>query len=428
MRKRPRDDAIFGALKAGVSSLTISSYVSTKDLVCRDDHAKKIVEFLEEPVHHTLQIFGMPGTGKTATVNYALSVLSRNTIKKKPSAVFLNGYVIQKSSDIYWTLYQHLMQTRWHGSPSCSAEQCATVLEKKLRQAKSGVSSLCVIIVDEADKMLEKHSKALFKIIDWLSLPQANFKLITISNSMDLNMDAKTKSRLDMTKVLTFEPYRINELKEILLRRISSIEPKLFADQAINLLCQQVASQYGDVRRLLQTASAAVCSVLMKLSEHSLPSRNFAVDGIVSLQELHGIIRQSFHDRFIEFLRSLVSPTLFCISCLVASETEALYQKGERDFRIPLDRLFVKVQQVQQKMRISTISRIAFVEKLDLLRQVSMIDISIGSDRVPLVGADAVMEAADDVFIALLQPFQTIIDSCKLHEIWGERIGRIIFN
>eukprot|EP00796_Vickermania_ingenoplastis_P011418 gene11418-7922_t len=421
--KRKRENSIIEALRSGVSSLTVSSFASSRDLVCRDEHATMIQNFLEEKVHHTLQIFGMPGTGKTATVNYALTTLSRSN--RNISAVCLNGYVIQKSSDIYWTLYQHLLKTRWNSAANCAPDQSASLLEKRLRQNRSKAVPLCVIIVDEADKILEKHSKALFRIIDWLSLPNANFKLITISNSMDLNMDAKTKSRLDMTKKLVFEPYSMNELKQILYRRVSGIEPKLFADQAVAHLCHQVASQYGDVRRLLQTASSAVCGVLMSLSEGNELQEKSYTEGIVSMQELHSVIRQTFHDRFIEFLKLLVSPSLFLITCLIARETESLYNQGERDFRVPVDLLHTKAQMIPN-LKVH-FSRATFVEKLDLLRQVCMIDISIGNERVPLSGIDAIVEASDEVFVSLLQPYQTIIDSCKLHDLWGVKIARKVF-
>lgn len=420
--KRPRTDPIIEALKEGISSLTISSSVSNKDLVCRDEHVQTITKFLEEDVNYTLQIFGMPGTGKTATVNYALAALSRKS-RIKPSAVCLNGYVIQRSNDIYWTLFQHFTQTRWKKSTNCPVDQTAAMLDRKLRQ-KQAHPPLCVIIIDEADKMVEKHSKVLFKIIDWLSLPHANLKLITISNSMDLNMDSKTRSRLDVTKKLVFEPYRIHELKQILLRRISNITPKLFSDQAINLLCQQVSSQYGDIRRLLQTASSAVCVVLMNHSDASSEPCNIC-DGIVSLKELHGVIRQTFHDRSIEFLKSLTSPLLFLTLCIVAHETEKLFDRNEREFRVSSSRIYMRVQ--QHKRNNAQISCLHVLEKLDILRQVGIIDLSFGADRVPLSSIDSVIECPEEVLVSLLQPYQTIIDSCKLHDLWGSKIAVDVF-
>lgn len=423
MMKRHREESIVEALKEGISCLTVSSSVSNKDLVCRDEHVKAINNFLVERVHYTLQVFGMPGTGKTATVNHALGAFSRSH-QLQLSAVYLNGYIIQKSSDIYYTMYQHLSQTRWHTKVSCTSEQSVALLEKKLRQSSSKDYPLCVIIIDEADKLLEKHSKAMFKIIDWLSLPNVNLKLITISNSMDLNMDAKTKSRLDMTQKLVFEPYGIQELKFILLRRISNIYPKLFDDKAVNLLCHQVSSQYGDVRRLLQSASAAVCSVLLSIYEKESKTNNFDA-GIVTFHELHSVIRQTYHDRSVEYLKYLVSPLIFTILCVVAKEAESISRQGERDIRIPLHLIFVKTTHYLEAY--SNVSRILFVEKVENLRQVGMIDISIGDDRLPVAGVDSIMEISDEIYVCLLCSYLSIMDSCKLHDLWGEELAKKIF-
>lgn len=426
-RETVTSESIVESLRAGINALSVSSTLSNKGLLCRENHVSTIINFLQEPVHHTLQIFGMPGTGKTATVNHALAALSRLE-KQKPTAVCLNGYVIRKSCDIYWTLCQHLSETRWKRTgSSCSADQSASFLEKKLRQSKGG-SPLCVIIIDEADKILEKHSKALFRIIDWLHFPRTNLKLITISNSMELNLDAKTKSRLDSTRKLVFEPYRVQELKEILLHRVSPISPPIFAEQAVNLLCHQVASQYGDVRRLLQTASGAICGVLMRLS-NGRKSEDFKsyVDGIVRIQDLHAVIRQTFHDRFIEFVKSLISPSIFIIVSVIAHETERLYAQNERDPRVDANKIYMRSQHVGNQVRSSLLSPVTFAEKLELLRQICMIDVSLGADRVPLSGADAIVDAGEDIYVSLLQPYQSVIDSCRLHDLWGAKIGSLIF-
>lgn len=424
--KRPREDSLFEALKVGVECLSISSSISNKELVCRDVHVKTIKEFLEERVHYTLQIFGMPGTGKTATVNHALLMFCQS-IDPKASMVCLNGYVIQKSSDIYMTLLQHFSHTRWSGSSNalCNPDQAAALLEKKLRHSRSS-SPFSLIVLDEADKMIEKYSKAFFKIIDWLSLPNVNLKLITISNTMDLNMDSKTKSRLDLTRKLVFEPYSIDELKRILTRRISHISPKLFNEVAVNLLCQQVASQYGDVRRLLQTAASTLCSVSMEIMNGKFFRNRNVADGIVGLHELHSVVRQTFHDRSVEFLKLLASPVLFVIICVVARETENLLCSGDREFRIPLSKIFTQTCKFTQ--RGITLSLLSFFDRVEILRQVGLIETSLGVDRAPVSGSEAMSESYSDVFVSLLYPHTSIINSCKLHDLWGTQIGKAIFS
>lgn len=411
------------ALRAGVHALSVSNSISTKDLVCRDEHAKTMIDFFEEPMNHSMQIFGMPGTGKTATVSYALAQLGSKE-GGRPTAVFLNGFVVQKSADIYYTLYRHLFQARLGRVEECPLNQCAMNIEKRFRHGWGGrTPSLCVIVVDEVDKILERHAKGLFKVIDWLSLPFAACKLVTISNSMELQLDAKTRSRLDATKQLVFLPYNVQELKEILFHRVGSIQPKLFADQAVNLLCHQTASHSGDVRRLLQSASAAICSVLLRITE-GLAEVTFT-NGIVTVKDIHGVVRQIFHDRFVEFIKTLRVPVLFIAVAVLAKETEEMYKNKAIECRITMERLFLMTQKAQRICMNSDhcVSRAAFVEHMELLRQVSLIDISIGEDRIPVHSVVAMFDSKDTIYVSLLQPFQTVVDSCRLHDVFGSSFG-----
>lgn len=421
-RQYDRQDVI-GALKSGVQALSVSSSISTKDLVCREDHARTVMGFLEDPKHHTMQIFGMPGTGKTATVNYVLAQMASKQ-GTKPTAVFLNGFVVQKSSDIYFTLNHHLTKARLGAVEHCPVTQCASNIEKHFRHGWGKKPlSLCVIVIDEVDKILEKHAKGLFKVVDWLTLPYANCKLITISNSMNLQLDAKTKSRLGVVNQLVFASYGSQELREILLRRVGTIEPKLFADQAVNQLCTQTASHYGDVRRLLQSASAAICGVLMRIQDDAFEVGT--TDGIVTLREVHTVVRQIFHDRFIEFITTLRKPVLFISIAVLGKETEELFRKRVADCRLTAEHVLLVTQQAQRKCMevVNPISRVAYLEHLELLRQVSLIDISVGEDRIPVHSAEGLLESTEDVYVSLLQPYQMVVDACRLHDTFGATYG-----
>lgn len=417
--------AVLEALRSGIHALSVSSLTASTELVCRDGHAKAIQNFLEEPVNHTMQIFGMPGTGKTATIHYALAQLAATakTGATKPTAVFLNGYVIQKSSDIYWTLYSHLLKARIGSTDMCPADQCAANIEKRFRHGWGRKTALCVIVIDEVDKLVEKHPKALFKIVDWLTLPQANCKLITVSNTMELSVDAKTRSRLDATKQLVFSTYGSEQMRQILSSRVYDIRPKLFSDTAINLLCHQTAGQYGDVRRLLQSASAALCGVLMKMEEGTFTC-NFK-EGIVSVKEVHGVVRQIFHDRFADFIKMIRSPLLFIAVGIVARETESMYVRNEQDMRMPLEHLFLATGHAHEAFNRGArrLTRACFIEIVELLRQISLIDLSVGEERVPVHGAEALRECTEDVFVSLLQPVDMVVTSCRVHDMFGGQVG-----
>ncbi|EKG07141.1 CDC6, putative [Trypanosoma cruzi] len=432
MKRRRADETkkIIAALRAGVAALSVSSTAAAKELTCRDAHLSAIVEFLNDSVHPVMQIFGMPGTGKTASVNHALTLLAQSAPPgRKPTAVFLNGYVIQKNSDIYWTLNSHLSKARLGHTENCLPDQCAALIEKRFRQGWGGASTpLCVIVIDEVDKVLKRHNKAFFRIVDWLSFPFAFCKLITISNSMELAVDAKTRSRLDITKRVVFEPYSFSELKEILLRRVGKIKPTLFAEKAINYLCNQTASHYGDVRRLLQSASSAVCGLMMKLEEgYRVPESQ---DVLLTVKDVHAVVRQIFHDRFVEFIQTIRLPILFISVAVVAHETNKLFRSSPSDCRLSLDGLFLSTKRAQQIYSASLgephtvdLTYGAYLDIVELLREVALIDVSIGEERIPVKTAQNLLEATEKAYVSMLQPFPTVLDACQLHDVFGEGIN-----
>lgn len=422
-------EKIVSALRAGVTALSVSSAATARELTCRDAHVKAIVDFLNDNVHPVMQIFGMPGTGKTASVNHALTLLAHSAPPgKRPTAVFLNGYVIQKNSDIYWTLNSHISKARLGHTENCLPDQCAALIEKRFRQGWGSSSPpLCVIIIDEVDKVLKKHHKAFFRIVEWLSLPFAFCKLITISNSMELATDAKTRSRLDITKRLVFEPYSLSELKAILLKRVGGIKPTLFAEKAVNYLCNQTASHYGDVRRLLQSASAAVCGLMMKIEEgYRVPAEQ---DGLLTVKDVHTVVRQIFYDRFVEFIQTIRLPIVFISVAVIANETAKRFRTDSSDSRLSLDMLFITTKRAQQSFSASLgepyfadLNYGAFLEIVEMLREVALVDVSIGEERIPVKTAQYLLEATESAYVSMLQPFPTVVDACKLHDIFGEGI------
>ncbi|EPY28950.1 origin recognition complex subunit 1 [Strigomonas culicis] len=240
---------------------------------------------------------------------------------------------------------------------------------------------------------------------------------------MELGVDAKTKSRLDITKQLVFMPYNVQELKTILQSRVGSIAPKLFSEQAINLLCHQTASHYGDVRRLLQSASAALCGVLMNLNHRDLQPK--LQDGIVSVKEIHGVVRQIFQDRFVEFIKAIRSPVLFLCICSLAKCVEDLTKRNASDCRVSLELLLNKVKEAERACLPSTkcISRAAFYQIIEILRQVSLLDISVGEERFPVLNSEEISESTEEVYVSLLQPVHTVCDACRFHDSFGSALA-----
>lgn len=203
-----------------------------------EDPEVVLSEMLEDRIASSLQLFGMPGTGKTAAVKFAIRALGPQNV----SAVFINGYVVRGNADLYQAVYEHLAKERLDGRAAAQhvpAEQCGAALDKRFRGGWGTTSRnsngrrdggraniplshnnkkvfqprLTVIVIDEMDKCLEKCAKAVLKIVDWLTMPSARCKLISIANSMELTLDSKTRSRLDATRKVVFPPYVVGGLQ-----------------------------------------------------------------------------------------------------------------------------------------------------------------------------------------------------------------------
>eukprot|EP00758_Cryptobia_borreli_P008559 Tbor_TRINITY_DN5399_c2_g3::TRINITY_DN5399_c2_g3_i3::g.4403::m.4403/K02603/ORC1; origin recognition complex subunit 1 len=381
---------IKGSLERAIGNLGVCPINPSGHLLGRENHVKSILKFLEGDAHYTLQLFGMPGTGKTAAVKHAVGQFSNPSIKstnlgnmRDISVIFFNGYILQRSYDVFTALLRHLAH---HRLPPAQADQyaqytgqnAATILEKHFktgwntssRQVKKHVP-LCVIVIDEVDKCCENSSKTLFRLVDWLTLPHVNCKMITIANAMHLpeQLDAKTRSRLNTTNRVVFRPYTSAELEKILKQRLSGIrEPNVFSGTAMEYISKQVGLHYGDSRRMLQICAGAVHEVLRILENLVENSQIFSLEGqqlfklievndlkevvdkelsriiasagimkdeymkgVVMVSHISKVARNVLHDRFPEFIDSVKSPFSLLIILIIANETlkiDAVKQAG----------------------------------------------------------------------------------------------------
>ena len=445
--------------------ITAAAASPVQQLLGRESQVDAIKFFLADDVHTTLQLFGMPGTGKTAAVKFAI-----RSLPTAVTAVFLNGYVIQKSTDLYQAIYVHLARERLGESNSTAppaGEHCAALLEKRFRNGwgaggarpgrkggdaqfhgRATKSKLCVIVIDEMDKALEKCAKAILKLVDWLTLPYTNCKVIAIANSMEVSVDAKTRSRLESTQKVVFPPYAMSELQAILVQRIGHISPQLFADSAVQFVCRQTASHCGDVRRLLQSTAAAVHSMLCSYEEggEAPVAPKDVSSGIITVHHLSSVISKVFQDRFQEFIKSITSPLQFLVVCAVTVECEKIEQAAASSTQygghggsgaggVSLDALFSVTSNLIELYRKSisvfpsgyTLKWARFLEQIELLRQVAFLElVACGQEQTPLSSMRDVFDCAEDVRVIMLQPAGVISTLCRLHEPFGPLLHKYL--
>jgi origin recognition complex subunit 1 len=466
-------------LRRGIERLCIGGNVlrPTDELLGRETQVQQILHFFSTDTHKTLLLFGMPGTGKTCAVKHAIARAGDSV-----TSIFINGYIVQRPTDVYRSICEHLTRTRLGHEEVLPAEQSASYLERRFRTQGWGVATsssgggrssgrqnirTCIIVVDELDKCIEKNPKVLYRLVEWLSLPFAYCRLIGIANSMEFPMDQKTKSRLDSTNQIVFHPYAERELMAILDQRLGTTAASsstsssslskipVMSRRAMEYVCKQTASQYGDVRRLLQSTSSAVHGLYCAFEEGEAqpPDLESASRGLVDFRHMHAVISRVFQERFRDFVMSMKGEILFMIVCVVAVETRQIERLRDGDGgsgagggmgggassspSIGLDYLFQQCLHVLGAFHdrlgfpdARVLSRTLYMRHLTTLQEVGFIEFSLGggsnssdvaatTSRVPVKDVWTSRTSNEPVWVTMSQLPEVVLTMCEVHDTLG---------
>ncbi|XP_011701490.1 PREDICTED: origin recognition complex subunit 1 isoform X2 [Wasmannia auropunctata] len=232
-----------------------------KSLPCREEEFNNIYTFLESKLMDksggSIYINGVPGTGKTATVNEVVKCLKRSVEKGKLDNfdfVEINGMKLSEPRQAYVQILKQLTEKvlTW--------EQAYNMLEKRFNSnAKRPVT---LLLVDELDLLCTKRQDVIYNLLDWPTKASARLVVITIANTMDLPervLMGRVTSRLGLTRV-TFEPYNYKQLYEIVLTRLKNTD--IFENEIIQLIARKVSAVSGDARRALD-----ICRRVAEITE-----------------------------------------------------------------------------------------------------------------------------------------------------------------
>ncbi|XP_012288625.1 origin recognition complex subunit 1 isoform X2 [Orussus abietinus] len=228
-----------------------------KSLPCREEEFNIIYTFL----HRTLTdksggciyISGVPGTGKTATVNEVIRCLRKLVTKgdlEHFEFVEINGMKLPEPRQVFVQILKQLT------GQTMAWEQSLKLLDKKFT-ARSNKNCMTLLLIDELDLLCNKRQDIVYKLLDWPTKAAAHLVVITIANTMDLPervLIGRITSRLGLTR-LTFQPYNFKQLQEIVMARLKDSDA--FRSEAIQLVARKVAAVSGDARRALDICRRA---------------------------------------------------------------------------------------------------------------------------------------------------------------------------
>eukprot|EP00405_Crypthecodinium_cohnii_P014736 CAMPEP_0206456636 /NCGR_PEP_ID=MMETSP0324_2-20121206/22486_1 /ASSEMBLY_ACC=CAM_ASM_000836 /TAXON_ID=2866 /ORGANISM="Crypthecodinium cohnii, Strain Seligo" /LENGTH=483 /DNA_ID=CAMNT_0053927609 /DNA_START=56 /DNA_END=1507 /DNA_ORIENTATION=+ len=242
------------ALRPGVAHEKIGR------LPCRDVEYGQILNHLRSAVvnggtSQVLYVSGMPGTGKTACINKTFQELLSEPDTPGFIPVEINAMRLGTPNACFGEIYRKLHN---HES-NCGLSAAYGELSKFFTERKA-TDAVVMLVIDEIDHLITRNQAVLYKVFDWLTLPDARLVVTAISNTMDLpeRLLPRVASRFDIIRV-DFAPYRREQMVQILrelLATHSAIEA--FDPAALELCAARVAGRTGDIRKALQLCRRAV--------------------------------------------------------------------------------------------------------------------------------------------------------------------------
>ncbi|KAH8868225.1 Origin recognition complex subunit 1 [Schistosoma japonicum] len=215
-----------------------------------------------------MYISGIPGTGKTASVQAVLSTMHKLVAdscleSQLPvfQTIYVNGMRVSDPKQIYIQIYEQLTGLIATTKSACDLlekEFCSST-NKKLNHREVSEKPV-ILVIDELDLLCTRRQDILYSLFDWPTRHNNRRVLIVlaIANTMDLPerlLHPRVASRLGLTR-LTFAPYSHEQLSQIVRHRLSSLS-NILQPKALELAARKVAAVSGDVRRALDICKRA---------------------------------------------------------------------------------------------------------------------------------------------------------------------------
>jgi len=240
----------------------LSLNIPPNAFVCRENELKKVRDFIRDPIAKSfasvpLLISGTPGTGKTATVLQAVSMLQKEKAEGTiPEFDFMhiNSLSLENIFSIYTLLYRRISGS--HRYPLIAMSE----LDKLFNQCNYLTPPIYrVVLIDEVDRLITEKQGLLYKLFTWAGLEHSKLLLILITTNYNFpqKLLPKIKSRLG-NKYIHFSEYNKSEIETIINERVSKFN--IFDEDAIRYLANRISINSGDIRKCFNILKSALDS------------------------------------------------------------------------------------------------------------------------------------------------------------------------
>ncbi|XP_075963597.1 origin recognition complex subunit 1 isoform X2 [Anarhichas minor] len=267
-----------------------------ESLPCREQEFQDIYSFVESKIVDgtggCMYISGVPGTGKTATVQEVMRCLQHAADVDEISPfhfIEINGMKMTDPHQAYVQILQKLTGQK------ATADHAAALLEKRFSNAAPRKETT-VLLVDELDLLWTRKQNVMYNLFDWPTRRHARLVVLTIANTMDLPeriMINRVASRLGLTR-MSFQPYSFKQLQQIIMSRLNKV--KAFEEDALQLVSRKVAALSGDARRCLD-----ICRRATEICEHS--AADPSATGLVGMSHVMEALNEMFSSAYITAIK-----------------------------------------------------------------------------------------------------------------------------
>ncbi|KAM6938234.1 origin recognition complex subunit 1 [Lycodopsis pacificus] len=267
-----------------------------ESLPCREQEFQDIYSFVESKIVDgtggCMYISGVPGTGKTATVQEVMRCLQHAADVDEISPfhfIEINGMKMTDPHQAYVQILQKLTGQK------ATADHAAALLEKRFSNP-APKKETTVLLVDELDLLWTRKQNVMYNLFDWPTRRHARLVVLTIANTMDLPeriMINRVASRLGLTR-MSFQPYSFKQLQQIIMSRLNKV--KAFEEDALQLVSRKVAALSGDARRCLD-----ICRRATEICEHS--AADPSATGLVGMSHVMEALNEMFSSAYITAIK-----------------------------------------------------------------------------------------------------------------------------